>query len=137
MKSEFAEAKIFLQQTSVTRRGNKKLPKYCKKCPKSSHTFYLKIMFFQHCPKRDQIFGLLLNLNCCQELSKMGQSGRTERSNEHEQKQKAVRFGIKLCLRVAKSPRRLQLASQRASKQCDQIWRYIGLWATFQSLWQQ
>ena len=22
-------------------------------------------------------------------------------------------------------------------KQCDQIWRFIGLWATFQSLWQQ
>ena len=22
-------------------------------------------------------------------------------------------------------------------QQCDQIWRFIGLWATFQSLWQR
>ena len=24
-----------------------------------------------------------------------------------------------------------------ANNQCDQIWRFMGLWATFKSLWQQ
>ena len=70
--------RFFRTYSSVTRCWSKKQPNFSKSCPKCSQcSFYIRVTIFEIAQNVANHFGLFCFKFCCQELSKIAQSGHT------------------------------------------------------------